>query len=503
MSTTIGLDSRGLEAAPATLPARSAAWTPGFDARPSLAPGRVLLHAAMISALLFVNMAGTPGAVIFFAVLLVMIVRSPEAAFLALVLSAVGLLSNMALVPKTAVWTVCRIAILFVCAARFSFDLAAVRRSLFSRGYYWALLVFLAAAAACSVISGYFTHIALLKLLSFGVGITAILSGVAVLQARQADLTGWFVATAASLVANGFLALAIGKGYGRSVMGDLNATSNFFQGPFYHPNACGPFSALIVLLLFCTWLFSRHRHRGVCLAFIPPLLLFMWLSKSRTGFATLTFGLIVAIGAMYLPAASRFIRLRLNYSRTGILAWAAAIGLVVLVADLASRGGITSAVTGLINKYNTSAKTLETSSILASREALVTNSWNTFLERPLTGIGFEVSLDPYFVQNATLFSAPIEKGFLPTAILEEVGILGTVPFVVFLLTLVHSLWRRRSAAGLTMLLTYLVSNLGEVTVFAFGGPGLFGWLLVAAGFLLGDHCLVTRGPPPHPSRLPA
>jgi hypothetical protein len=483
-------------AAPPTRPVRA-------PAAPSLAAGQVALRAALIVALLLVNTLGTVGSVIFFVVLAAMIIRSSEAAFLALVLSGVGLLSNMRLVPKTSVWTVCRIAILFVCAARFSFDLASLGQTLFSRAYYWALLVFVAAAAVCSVLSGYYTQIALLKLLSFSVGMTAVLSGVLVLQARRADVTPWFVAIAGALVFNGFLSLAIGAGYGRSIMGDLRATSTFFQGPFYHPNACGPFCAMLILLLFCTWLFSRYRHRLVCLALIPPLLWFMWLSRSRTGFASLLVGTLVAVGVMYLPAARRLIRLRLNYSRAGILAWMIALGLGLVLVDFASRGKITATALSFVNKYNATSTTLDTSSIFASREALIAKSWETFLERPLTGIGFEVSLDRYFVENATLFSAPIEKGFLPTAILEEVGIVGTVPFVVFLLLLIRVLWQRRSAAGLTMLLTYLITNLGEVTVFAFGGPALFGWLLVAAGFLLGDQCLVALGPPRSLDRIPA
>jgi len=461
---------------------------------PSLAPTWIVGMAFLLCGLLLINKLGGAGAVIFFGALAVMMLRSPEMAFLALMLSGLGLLTNMALVPKTSVWTVARLAILFVALLRFSIDLAGMRRSLFGKPYYWALLVFVAVAAACSVISGYYTEIALLKLLNFAVGMSAVFAGWLVLHARQANLAKWFVAMAGTIVINGFLAMVLGVGYGRSVMGDLYATSSYFQGPFFHPNACGPFCALLVVLLFSTWLFSSHTGRWICMVFIPPLLYFMWLSRSRTGIASLAAGILLVVLLTYMPAAARYVRLRLNTSRTALFVWAALIGLGVVVIDIGTGGGIAESVTSFLYKTGRKADALDVDSILYSRQGLINRSWALFLERPWTGLGFQVSVDPYFVQNATLFSAPVEKGFLPTALLEEVGIIGTVTFVLFILLLVASLWRQRNAPGLAMLIAYVITNFGEVTIFAFGGPGLLAWMLVAAAALVGDHCLVHRAP---------
>ncbi len=450
--------------------------------------------------LLLTNKLGTPGSIIFFGVVAIMILKSPEAAFLAFMLAALGLMTNASLVPKTSIWTVGRLAILFVCFLRFSLDLAAAKKSLFDKPAYWMLILFIVAAMTCSLISGYYLQIALLKLLSFSVGLSAVLAGAYVLQIRRADMAPWFAALAGTIVINGFLSIILGVGYGRSVMGDLYAGSSYFQGPFYHPNACGPFCALVVVLLFSTWLFSVHRARWICLVLILPLLYFMWLSKSRTGFASLVTGLAIVGGLTLMPTARRLVRLRLNMSRTGLLLTGAAIALLVVLVDIGNQGVIGKSVFMLINKYDTDSETLDSKSILSSRRHLIDRGWQGFLERPLTGLGFEVSLDPYFVENATLLSAPIEKGFLPTAVLEEVGLLGTVPFVLFLVTLIVSLFRQRNAPGIAMLITYLIANLGEVSIFAFGGPGLLGWLLIAAGMLVGDHCVIVE--PPRRGMLP-
>jgi len=480
----------------------AANWNP----RPVLQPAgtatfsatRIAWHAALIVALLLVNKLGAAGAGIFFFVLFCLIASGPEAAFMAFILGALGLSTNMALVPKTIPWTPLRLALLFACALRFTLDLGALRQSLFSRRHYVALVLFVAAAALCSIASGYFVQIALLKLVSFWVGMTAILGGVMVLRARKADLTEWFVALAYAVGFNGLLALKLGVGYGMRTVTTSATGNNFFQGPFYHPNACGPLSAVFIVLLASTWLFGNYRNRWLCLPLLPVFFAFLWMSRSRTGLFTLIAGLAMIFLLTGFAAVGRRYRLRLNMSRTGIVALAAATALTVFMVDLGTGGKITSAAFSYLIKYDQGAEAIETKSLLATRQALIDTSLEHFWERPLTGIGFEVSTSEYFVQNASLFSAPIEKGFLPTAILEEVGILGTIPFVLFLAAVAASLYKTSNATGLAVFLTYLITNLGEVTIFAMGGSGALAWLLVGAGVLIGDHCLVDRRPATQP-----
>lgn len=471
--------------------ARPARPAPGTA---TLSLPRIAGHAALIVALLLVNKLGPIGAGIFFFILFCMVISGPQAAFKAFVIGALGLATNMAIVPKTIPWTPLRLLLLFACALRFVIDLGVMRRSLFTRWHYLSLCAFVFTAAVCSIISGYYLQIALLKLLSFWVGLTAILGGVMVLRARKADLTEWFIGLAYAVGFNGLLALALGAGYGfRTVTAKAGGTL-FFQGPYYHPNTCGPMTAMFIVLVTCTWLFGNYRHRWLCLPLLPLFFAFIWMSRSRTGLVTIVLGLGLIFLLTGLAAVGRRYRLRLNMSRTTIVALAAAVALAVFMIDLGTGGQITSSVFTFITKYDTKAVTLETESLLATRQGLITRSWQNFLERPLTGLGFEVSTDEYFIKNATLFSAPIEKGFLPTAILEEVGILGTIPFVLFLVAVIASLLKTNNAPGLAMFLTYLITNLGEVSIFAMGGTGALSWLLVGAGALLGDHCLIDPAP---------
>lgn len=460
---------------------------------PRFSPQRIILHALLIVGLLLLNKLGNPGAAVFFLVLLGMIYRGPDWAFMALTLGFVGLVANMAIVPKSLVWTPSRLILLFVCAVRFLIDLSVLRRSLFEDAAYWALCLFTAVAAVCSIISGYYLEIALLKLVSFFVGMTAVFAGVKVLRARRVDLSSWLLSIAAVFVINGFLAIGLGAGYGRDRLGNFQ---QFFQGPFYHANCCGPFCALLVVLLMAIWLFGPYRGRAICIWLALPVFYFIWLSKSRTGFASAVLGMAFVFLSSFLANRRRLVTLHRNTSRVKLIAGGCVLGLFVFIFDVTSQGSISKALLMFVNKYDHQKESIEMKTMMNTRQGLIDRGLQEFYRRPLTGLGFEVSLDDFFIKNATLFSAPIEKGFLPTALLEEVGILGTTAFVIFIGCLITSLKRQQNAPGLAMLLTFLVTNLGEVTVFSFGGPGGLGWTLVGAGMLIGDQCLVIRQPRP-------
>jgi hypothetical protein len=125
-----------------------------------------------------------------------------------------------------------------------------------------------------------------------------------------------------------------------------------------------------------------------------------------------------------------------------------------------------------------------------------------FRRSPVFGIGFQVSTTEYFIQNASLFYAPIEKGFLPSALLEEVGVVGTSFFVIFVITMAVQLVRERNIPGVAMFATLLASNLGEASLFALAGHGAYGWILLVGGIVLGDRCIMPSAFGSLPRRQP-
>lgn len=450
-----------------------------------LALGRMAGQAALVIALLLVNKAALPGNVIFFGVLLAMIVKSPEAAFKALTIGFLGLVANQAIVPKTPLWTIARFLLPMVCLVRFGLDLKALRLNLLRQGYFFSLVAFVVVAACLSLLTGYFVEIALLKLLNFALATSAMFSGAYVLRHRRKELAEWYVTLALITVVLGFGSIVLG--IGRNMRGEGTFASTF-NGPFYHSNCLGPLAAMMVVYLACVVIFGKYRNRWVCLAIAGCLVYFMALTHSRTSFGALFVGLATTIGLTFVMSRRGYIRLRMNVSRfvlVGGLAMAAVGGVLL---DMYTGNTVTKAVVAFANKGGGSEE-LDIDQALSSRKAVVQLSWNNFLQSPLIGIGFEVSTSEFFRQNASIFYAPIEKGFLPVAVLEETGVIGTFFFVVFLLAYLRHLARRLNIPGIAMFLTFLAVNCGEAMFFAVGGHGAFGWLWFLGGMMLGDVCV--------------
>jgi hypothetical protein len=119
----------------------------------------------------------------------------------------------------------------------------------------------------------------------------------------------------------------------------------------------------------------------------------------------------------------------------------------------------------------------------ASRGGGVVTQWRNFLQQPLVGNGFGVYADGKFPSGVVEFagipiSAPIEKGFLPTAILEEGGILGGAAMAFLILWLSRHAWRNADLRWRAMYVACLGMNIGECVFLAPGGIGMFDWLLL-------------------------
>jgi O-antigen ligase len=465
---------------------------------PPLAISRIISQSVLIIALLLINQAGPAGNILFFAVLGGMIAASPALAFKALTICALGLVCNQAIVLKTTLWAVARFFIPAICLVRFSLDLQTLRSSLFQRSYFIALAAFIAVAAILTIMTQYFVEIALLKLLNFTIFTMAVFGGARVLRVRRIDLTEWYVTLCCVTVLLGIGSMATGIGNNMRGAGTFSST---FNGPFYHSNCLGPMAAMMVVYLICVVIYGHYRNRWLCIGLAACLMYFMALTQSRTSFAAMFAGIIALVGLSFILVRRQSIQLRMKVSRLALVGTLAIGGVGVLIADVMTGQAITKKVVAFANKGGKS-EVFDLDQALSSRQSVIQASWHNFLESPLIGIGFEVAKTEYFQKNATLFYAPIEKGFLPVAVLEETGIIGTFFFVVFLMAYLLSLARERNVPGITLFLTFLAVNCGEAMFFGVAGHGGFGWLWFMGGMLLGDACVERIRPPvrlPRPS----
>ena len=449
-----------------------------------LSIGRVAVYATATVAFLLVNKAGLAGNAAFFLVVGAMMLAGPMPALMGFTGAVLALTANTAFVAKTAVFTFSRVFSVALFSARF---VVGGSFTWLASPPFITLTIFCAVAALCSIATGYFTAIALIKVLVFWMGMTGFFAFVATIRERRIDTTEWFVAQTVAIVMLSVLSLALGVAQnfkGEKVM------HNMYNMAFYHSQTAGPVFALLIIYLLCVLLFARHRNRWVCLPVLGFLAYGLYLTRSRTGLGTVIVGIVLVTGLALAWGRGRRFAIRLNYPRWTIVAVFLVLAAGAALYEVGTQGGFTAAVVDFLIKSVDNAEEAVVANILSSRSGLIAASLENFRESPVIGIGFGVSKTQYFRENATLFYAPVEKGFLPTALLEEVGVIGTSAFVLFMATMFVGLVRTRNIPGVAMLASLLVLNLGEAGLFALGGHGAYMWLFVMGGILLGDRCTI-------------
>jgi hypothetical protein len=143
---------------------------------------------------------------------------------------------------------------------------------------------------------------------------------------------------------------------------------------------------------------------------------------------------------------------------------------------------------GVVNDYISKSGRADVDNLLSayqvSRAVLFEPMIANISENPILGIGFGIASDSTAmnVVRDPLFgiaiSAPVEKGVMPLAILEEVGVVGFILVAIWILFLL----RRAAANGIASFLvvtTMLLINLGELVLFSPGGMGMLMLILLS------------------------
>lgn len=261
-----------------------------------------------------------------------------------------------------------------------------------------------------------------------------------------------------------------------------------FQGVLAHPQVFGPVIALVAAWLTATALTTRS----------PPA----WLMGS--------------LGICFIEIVA-------SQARTAALSWIAAVAGVLVLARLVSPRGtlfpgtrsmkiqlllVGAAITAVLaapvlfegaSRFvrKGSGATLSTVEAMSeTRAGLVERMLPNIGKYPLTGIGFGIAsdlsdagieLDPL---TGLPLSAPVEKGVLPVAVMEELGILGVVAVGAWLLMIIRRATKAR-IPEMCVLLAVLISNLSEATLLSSGGNGLL-LLIVLAWSATSERASLVR-----------
>jgi hypothetical protein len=315
--------------------------------------------------------------------------------------------------------------------------------------------------------------ISAMKIFIFGYGSATLLAGFSSLKDDEAGkMAVWLVNLTAAVV---LLSIAVlpfkGIAYGKY---------GGFRGILSHPQTLGPMLAPITAWIIAGALFRKGSKLFLPGIAILVLMALMVLSQARTSVITV----LLSLGAAFLVAAlGRKTFVGFRAVRTLALS---SLALVLLAGGLAGSSGLRAALTGFVFKYHT--KTLD--GALASRSGGIASQWDSFLEHPLVGNGFGVYPWGEFPSGVVRvmgipISAPVEKGFLPTAILEEVGVAGTLAFLYLLVSTARRVVRAGDPRWVAMFFACLFVNVGEMVFFSTGGIGLYFWLLLALSTRMG------------------
>jgi len=313
--------------------------------------------------------------------------------------------------------------------------------------------------------------VSVFKLVSFAFMAFTVMTGFKLCARGSLDWTPWFVGlwTAVALLSMLTL-LAPAVGY------RVNGTG--FQGILNHPQAFGVFMAPMVAWLTAQLWFSKGSNVYWIYVAVPAAWALLLLSASRTALLAVVaaFAILVVVALVTRSKWRGSIGQALFRPATAVAAFVA-LFLMTFHTDLLSDTAYR-----FLRKSNNTA-TLE-ESFESSRGRGIAGQWRTFQTHPMFGIGFGVSLDPSFKPileplTGLPISAPVEKGFLPTAVLEETGVLGAMIFVPLLLGLsILAVAKADDIALSSLFLTSIFVNAGEMIFFSAGGFGLYTWLMI-------------------------
>ncbi|MHC1729248.1 MAG: hypothetical protein AB9866_25160 [Syntrophobacteraceae bacterium] len=282
------------------------------------------------------------------------------------------------------------------------------------------------------------------------------------------ELKTWFLAIAAVVILVSLPTLTISR-----VGFYVNGTG--FQGILNHPQLLGIFVAPIAAYLGACLLLKSCPQCPYVWGFWGGVMVIMILTRARTALVTLFLSLAATLLTGLL--SSRRATLKLVPSRTLI---STAIAVTIIGAGVVASPTVSKSIEGFWLKGN--ARNLG-DSFYASRGVGISFFWNRFIENPLTGHGFGIDVTHGSDKKPFTFlgipiSASTEKGFLPAAFLEEVGLLGLAFFTPLLLFLFRRIVTQVDVGLIGMCFACLFVNIGEAVFFSPGQVGGYFWLLI-------------------------
>lgn len=243
-----------------------------------------------------------------------------------------------------------------------------------------------------------------------------------------------------------------------------------FQGVLNHPQAFGPIVALVGVLLGGR-IMGQRKPSWRDMALFGMSLVLVFLSEARTAGAALLLGLLASalLSPKFAGVPRNLMLPGLRSRRFNVVVLIALVGVIVGSPFFSSK------LSSFL--FKRSDATSLAAAAEASRGVLVEKMVANIQREPLTGIGFgiasepanmEIERDPFL---GLPLSALVEKGVMPVALVEELGVFGSLAVLGWFLMML----RRGARSGVSqfaVVISVLLVNFGESMFFSVGGMGM-------------------------------
>jgi len=398
------------------------------------------------------------------AAMLVWMLRGPEGCIQAMTLATVFSYLNPAIGVLPSEAGILSRLILVVAALRILPMLRAREMTLL-----WPVWTFSLVAGVLSTAASSSVPISVMKAVTFAMAASTVITAYDSLAPRQiANLQRWYATLALVFVLASLATLT-----SPSIAFYTNGTG--LQGILNNSQALAVALAPLAAWQLAGVLFVRGNLPAVGIAAVALIYAALYLSESRTGMAASVIGVLSAAITWLFWSG----RIALLAGRGRVAALFAVVALA-LVGALAT-GHFQDTLLKFAFKR---AESRELSgAFLESRGGGVVTQWRNFVAQPWTGHGFGVYAEGQpsssLVEVMGIpISAPIEKGFVFTAVLEETGVFGGFFFFSMLFVLGRAAWKNRDLRWIALFTTCIAVNIGECIFLSPGGIGLLDWLLV-------------------------
>jgi len=248
----------------------------------------------------------------------------------------------------------------------------------------------------------------------------------------------------------------------------------YLRGVLAHSQATGVMAAMLSVWAFSRILTSTKKNVWDVMLFAGSFLT-VFLSGTRTGLVSVA----LCVVALILLAASQRrhpVRQLLRKARNPLVG----LGLAAIALMAIMNGGTLLTVISDFMSKNNEIDTF-TSAYAESRGGLIEIMLANIRADPFVGLGFGIASEPGSMIVQTVVGVPIsavvEKGVTHIAVLEELGLIGGVFFLYWIVVIFYkAIGGQLAQFGLVSSIVLL--NFGEAALFSAGGSGLLQILLL-------------------------